>query len=116
MALGYKKIDSKTDFDSLERKDIENNLIFTGFYICDSPLKFDTKKYIDMLREAEFGLLMITGDNMFTAISIGSRLKLSPREDYMILDKEGENIVFMDQNESTTVANMDDIEKMKNYG
>jgi cation-transporting ATPase 13A1 len=75
LALAYKKMDfneeMNVDFSKIERNVVENNLTFCGFYICDSPLKRDSAKHIKILKEAAYQILMITGDNLLTAISVG---------------------------------------------
>ena len=58
---------------------------------------------------------MITGDNMFTAIAIGNRLKLGPKQDYMILEKENDIIEWVDQNEQKTKANIEKIEEIQQF-
>ena len=41
LALAYKSIHGDTD--NIQREQAEKDLIFCGFYICESPLKSDTK-------------------------------------------------------------------------
>ncbi len=54
----------------------ECNLKFCGFFICNSPLKPDTLKNIQNLQKANYRLIIITGDNILTAIKVGLSLKL----------------------------------------
>lgn len=44
LSLAYKNIDIETSIDDVKREDVENNLIFAGLLICESPLKHDTAK------------------------------------------------------------------------
>lgn len=52
LSLAYGVLDPTMNFSDVERSDIEKNLTFAGLFICDSPLKFDTKQYISILQEA----------------------------------------------------------------
>ncbi|CAM6004696.1 unnamed protein product [Sphagnum balticum] len=52
----------------LERVTIER------VYPFSSPLKEDTKKHIDSLRKADYTILIITGDNVLTAVKVGLTL------------------------------------------
>ena len=54
----------------------ECDLKFCGFFICNSPLKPDTYKNIQNLQKANYKILIITGDNILTAIKVGLTLKL----------------------------------------
>lgn len=72
MALAYKEIDvNKVNLDDVNREELEFDLKFGGFFISDNPLKVDTKRNIDSLKKSNFEIIMITGDNVMTAISIG---------------------------------------------
>jgi P-type E1-E2 ATPase len=50
-------------------------LTFAGFFICSSPLKEDTLKNIQQLQKAQYKILIITGDNILTAIKVGLTLQ-----------------------------------------
>lgn len=52
---------------------------FCGFFICSSPLKEDTLKNIKSLQKAKFNILIITGDNILTAIKVGLTLSMGER-------------------------------------
>ena len=56
----------------MSREEAEKDLNFVGFLIYESPLKGDTKKYIDQIREAGYKMIMITGDNVLTAANVSS--------------------------------------------
>ena len=62
-----------------ERELAECGLKFCGFFICNSPLKADTFKNIQNLQKAKYKLLIITGDNILTAIKVGLTLKLGEK-------------------------------------
>lgn len=77
LALAYKELDTnKINVDDVNREDLEFDLKFGGFFISDNPLKVDTKKNIESFKKSNFEIIMITGDNVLTAISIGMQLNL----------------------------------------
>jgi P-type E1-E2 ATPase len=54
-------------------------LVFAGFFICNSPLKEDTKKHINSLQKAAYKVLIITGDNILTAAKVATTLNLGKK-------------------------------------
>ena len=52
LTLAYKKLQVDLDFEEVLREDVEKDLVFCGFFICESPLKRDTKLQIDLLKDA----------------------------------------------------------------
>jgi magnesium-transporting ATPase (P-type) len=77
LALAYKDLGvinlTLTDF-SHARSDLENQLIFAGFLIFDSPLKADSNKVINHLKQAGLETVMITGDSLLTAVEVAQRV------------------------------------------
>lgn len=53
-----------------KREDLEDNFNFIGFLIMENKLKPVTTSIIDMLHKAEIKTIMVTGDNVLTAISV----------------------------------------------
>lgn len=66
------------NISELERTAVEKDLEFAGFFICDSPLKRDTARIINILKEADYKIIMITGDNLLTGAAVGFNLGLGP--------------------------------------
>ena len=60
----------------IQREKIENKMIFLGFVIIENELKEDTKKTIEELDGADYRMVMATGDNMFTSISVAKKCGL----------------------------------------
>jgi cation-transporting ATPase 13A3/4/5 len=54
----------------VEREEIEKDLIFLGFIILENKLKRITPSVIEHLQSANLRTIMITGDNILTAISV----------------------------------------------
>ena len=57
-------------FGELDRSDLEKNLNYRGLLICESPLKPDTALWLEKFRKSYFNSIIITGDNMLTAIAV----------------------------------------------
>ena len=54
----------------IKREYIENNMIFIGFLIIENKLKEGTKDTIVELDNADYRMVMASGDNMMTCISV----------------------------------------------
>jgi len=63
------------DFE-FAKKVIENNLIFIGFLIIENKLKEGTKDTIIELDNADYRMVMASGDNMMTCISVAKECNL----------------------------------------
>ena len=76
----------KMDFQqsqSISREDVEKNMIFLGFLIVKNKLKEKTKEYLTKYDEADLRMLMATGDNIFTAISVSKECNLIIKDQEM---------------------------------
>lgn len=93
LALAHKKLLSKIkwmDVERMKRAEIETELIFDGFLILLNCLKPETTKVIEELHEAKLRTIMITGDNIMTALSVAKECKMvKPREDVFIIKCDG---------------------------
>ncbi|RZF39245.1 hypothetical protein LSTR_LSTR010339 [Laodelphax striatellus] len=54
----------------LEREEIETDLCFLGLVVMENRLKPETTGVIKVLRDANIRTVMVTGDNMLTALSV----------------------------------------------
>ncbi|KYM79315.1 putative cation-transporting ATPase 13A3, partial [Atta colombica] len=73
IAIGRREIISKSisqEISKLSRETIERDLDFLGLVILENRLKQPTASVIMELREANIRVMMITGDNIQTAISV----------------------------------------------
>ncbi|XP_016944123.1 LOW QUALITY PROTEIN: polyamine-transporting ATPase 13A3 [Drosophila suzukii] len=73
IAIAFKALVQKmnyTKIQRLSREEVENNLEFLGFVILENRLKPDTAKVIKALNSAKIRTIMITGDNILTAMSV----------------------------------------------
>ncbi|PWV01215.1 putative cation-transporting ATPase [Trypanosoma cruzi] len=61
----------KASVHNLQREDCEKNLKFVGLAVYECPLKKDAKSTIVMLQNGSHRCVIITGDSVRTAISVG---------------------------------------------
>ncbi|XP_078523235.1 putative cation-transporting ATPase 13A4 isoform X2 [Lissotriton helveticus] len=73
IGLAYKPMPSKTPTElcSLAREEVESNLEFLGLLVMENQLKPETKPVLEELLDARFRTVMVTGDNLQTALTIG---------------------------------------------
>ena len=74
------------------REIIENNLIFIGFLILKNKLKPITTSVITELHSASIKTIMLTGDNPYTAISVGKECGLVPINNNVILGEYADDL------------------------
>ncbi|EGR29218.1 hypothetical protein IMG5_160550 [Ichthyophthirius multifiliis] len=105
LALAYNPLEGNINFQEIQREEIEKELIFVGFFICDSPLKYDTQQYIKVLQNAQYQILMITGDNLLTAVSVASKLNLGKSQQYLYLDTQDGVTFYWRDEDNKEVSN-----------
>ncbi len=71
ISLSMKKINHYRPLQNIDGDSLDQNLIFIGFLIFENPLKKSTKPTILKLKDKLYETVMITGDNIFTAIHTG---------------------------------------------
>ncbi|XP_053315067.1 probable cation-transporting ATPase 13A4 [Spea bombifrons] len=87
IALAYKTLNNGTYLDtkSLEREEVESDLLFLGLLIMENKLKPETKSVLHELNAANIRTVMITGDNLQTACTVGKTSGMFPRSSKLIL-------------------------------
>ncbi|XP_017072484.1 probable cation-transporting ATPase 13A3 isoform X2 [Drosophila eugracilis] len=73
IAIAFKAFVHKMNYTKIQRltrEEVESNLEFLGFVILENRLKPDTAKVINALNSAKIRTIMITGDNILTAMSV----------------------------------------------
>ena len=65
LALAYRNLEKAPSetYVQIKREDAESNLTFCGFIISECPLKPDTRRVINELKNSNHFVKMITGDN-----------------------------------------------------
>lgn len=89
IGIAHKHLSSKvkwTDVERTKRQEIESDMNFLGFLILLNCLKPETKHVIEELQAANLRTVMITGDNIMTALSVAKDcLIIRPNEDVYII-------------------------------
>nr|XP_012635700.1 probable cation-transporting ATPase 13A4 isoform X3 [Microcebus murinus] len=92
IALAYKKLDTDHNTTAWTREKVESNLIFLGLLILENRLKEETKPVLEELISARIRTVMITGDNLQTAITVA-------RKSGMV--SESQKVILIEANETT---------------
>ncbi|KAM4771099.1 putative cation-transporting ATPase 13A4 [Rhinophrynus dorsalis] len=89
IALAYKILTIKNHLNakSLEREEVESGLTFLGLLIMENKLKPETKPVLQELQAANIRTVMITGDNLQTACTVGKVSGMVPDSEKLILIK-----------------------------
>ena len=72
------------------REEAESGLTFDGFLVFRCPLKQDSKAVLRQLSRSNHRTIMITGDNLLTAIYTSKQLGMLPDADYISCSNEDE--------------------------
>ncbi|XP_063478055.1 probable cation-transporting ATPase 13A4 isoform X4 [Symphalangus syndactylus] len=92
IALAYKKLENDHHTATLTRETVESDLIFLGLLILENQLKEETKPVLEELISARIRTVMITGDNLQTAITVA-------RKSGMV--SESQKVILIEANETT---------------
>ncbi|XP_031430958.1 polyamine-transporting ATPase 13A3 [Clupea harengus] len=88
IALAHRRLESKLSWHKVQnvnRDHIEANMEFLGLIIMQNKLKPETPAVLEDLRRAHIRTVMVTGDNMLTAISVARDCGMIPPEDRVII-------------------------------
>lgn len=70
LALAYKPLDGNTDFSVIERAEVEKDMQFLGLLMMKNLVKPESAQVINVLRVAQLRSVMVTGDNILTAVNV----------------------------------------------
>ncbi|XP_069105854.1 polyamine-transporting ATPase 13A3-like [Argopecten irradians] len=87
LALARKDL-NKIQADTVQkvaRADMERELEFLGLLVMENRLKVETTPVIHQLREADIKTIMVTGDNILTALSVAEECGMVDNTDDVIL-------------------------------
>ncbi|XP_029994499.1 cation-transporting ATPase 13A2-like isoform X2 [Sphaeramia orbicularis] len=87
LALGYKPLDANTDFRSVERELLETDLTFLGLLMMKNLVKPESAEVINMLRLANLRTVMVTGDNILTAVNVAKSCGMVGSDEKVIFVK-----------------------------
>ncbi|XP_028650762.1 probable cation-transporting ATPase 13A4 [Erpetoichthys calabaricus] len=87
IALAYKSLGSSEDISlrKISRESAEMNLIFLGLLILENRLKVETEPVLLELRNARIRSVMVTGDNLQTAVTVAKNSGMVPKSSKVIL-------------------------------
>ncbi|KAK9506093.1 hypothetical protein O3M35_008091 [Rhynocoris fuscipes] len=88
LGVGYKDLPAKLSYakmQRLSREEAESSLTFLGLIIMENRLKPQTTGVIHMLRDANVRTVMVTGDNMLTALSVARDCGIVPPSQRVIM-------------------------------
>uniref|UniRef100_A0A671RAG9 Probable cation-transporting ATPase 13A3 n=1 Tax=Sinocyclocheilus anshuiensis TaxID=1608454 RepID=A0A671RAG9_9TELE len=88
IALAHRRLESKLTFhkvQNINRDQIEKNMDFLGLIIMQNKLKTETPGVLEDLRRANIRTVMVTGDNMLTAISVARDCGMIQPQDRVII-------------------------------
>ncbi|KAG8445134.1 hypothetical protein GDO86_010050 [Hymenochirus boettgeri] len=92
IGLSYKSL-QVTDFeckDSYPRSEVECDLIFLGLLILENRVKKETSPAISELNNALIRTVMVTGDNIQTAVTVARTCGIIPTQGRVILTEASE--------------------------
>eukprot|EP00079_Xenopus_tropicalis_P025475 XP_012818778.1 PREDICTED: probable cation-transporting ATPase 13A4 isoform X1 [Xenopus tropicalis] len=92
IGLAYRLLEKEglPAIEHLERDMIEADLIFLGLLILENRLKPETNPVLQELSTAKIRNVMVTGDNLQTALNIGKHCGMVPKSSKMIIIEASE--------------------------
>ncbi|XP_033763289.1 probable cation-transporting ATPase 13A3 [Pecten maximus] len=88
LALAWRQLPEKLNYTKvhrIQREQVEKNLTFLGLLVMENRLKPETTPVIQDLKEANIRTVMVTGDNMLTALSVARECKMVDQHEKVIL-------------------------------
>ncbi|XP_058290929.1 probable cation-transporting ATPase 13A5 isoform X2 [Hylobates moloch] len=97
IALAHKtlKMGNLSEVEHLAREKAESELTFLGLLIMENRLKKETKLALKELSEARIRTVMITGDNLQTAITVAKNSEMIPPGSQVIIVEANEPEEFV---------------------
>uniref|UniRef100_A0A0B7AE23 Cation-transporting ATPase n=1 Tax=Arion vulgaris TaxID=1028688 RepID=A0A0B7AE23_9EUPU len=117
IALAYRPIDPKITWHQVQRisrDKVENDLIFLGLLVMQNQLKPQTTAVIQTLKRANVRSVMVTGDMIQTAISVGRNCGMVAKNERVIVvnayapDKEHSARIEWEESEHPDVTAVDE--------
>lgn len=106
LALAYRSLDAPY----ATREDLEKDMTFAGFVLYECRLKPDALETITCLRESNHKVVMITGDNLFTAQCVADKMGIVGK------GVEGESIDALLKSDSIGASEGERADYIENYG
>ncbi|KAK3580043.1 hypothetical protein CHS0354_028614 [Potamilus streckersoni] len=88
LALAYRSLPEKLKYakvQRIQRDQVEKGLEFLGLLVMENRLKPNTEVVIKQLKDANIRTVMVTGDNMLTALSVARECGMVDPDESIIL-------------------------------
>nr|XP_056705856.1 probable cation-transporting ATPase 13A4 [Euleptes europaea] len=85
IGLAHKSLQAGVPTASLTRDEVESDLTFLGFLIMENRLKSETRPVLEELTAARIRSVMVTGDNIQTAITVARNAGMILQDSQVIL-------------------------------
>lgn len=87
IGLAYRSLQKEglPKFSDIEREVVECDLTFLGLLIMENRLKPETNPVLQELSEANIRAVMVTGDNLQTAVTVGKKSGMIPSNSNIIM-------------------------------
>ncbi|ESP04540.1 hypothetical protein LOTGIDRAFT_135940 [Lottia gigantea] len=88
IAVAWKPLPAKLNYVKVQRiarDQVERELIFLGLLIMENKIKPETSPVINNLQQADIRTIMVTGDNMLTALCVARDCGMVDKGDRIIL-------------------------------
>ena len=76
---------SQLAIQKMKRAEVESDLKFLGFLVMQNTLKPQSEPVIRELKDAEIRCVMVTGDNLLTALSVARDCAMIARQDKVVI-------------------------------
>lgn len=90
IGLAYKRLEIYHHVTALTREKVESDLIFLGLLILENSLKEETKPVLEELTSAHIRTVMVTGDNLQTAVTVAKKSGMIAENTRVILIEANE--------------------------
>ncbi|XP_056421386.1 probable cation-transporting ATPase 13A5 isoform X2 [Hyla sarda] len=87
IGLAYRSLEEEglPKFSDIDREVVECDLTFLGLLILENRLKPETNAVLEELSEANIRAVMVTGDNLQTAVTVGKKSRMIPSSSKIIM-------------------------------
>ncbi|EAR90948.2 E1-E2 ATPase family protein (macronuclear) [Tetrahymena thermophila SB210] len=110
---------SNVNTNNLQPESIESEMNFLGFVFFENPLKEATAQTLQQLKEAKINIIMATGDNPQTALSVGEKCHFFDFEDnvtFINLAQLGNNKrLTLTNSKFNTYAEVSEVDELDEY-
>uniref|UniRef100_A0A8C5DSK0 P-type ATPase A domain-containing protein n=1 Tax=Gouania willdenowi TaxID=441366 RepID=A0A8C5DSK0_GOUWI len=84
LAVAYKPLDVNSVCLSVLREEVEEDMQFLGLLMMKNLVKQESPKVMDILRVASIRSVMVTGDNILTAVNVAKSCRMLGAEEKVI--------------------------------